>query len=138
MDLASTDPVLRALLVLPPDRASDVFTPPASGAYRVTLKPAGTLVVVPEATPDPGLGALRLRRADGVPLPLFTEVNGGYDLEFHEQPVVRLGTAIGPLPEGRIALEVLLGGVVIDRPVAEVRAGKNTPLTIALPLGPPR
>jgi hypothetical protein len=137
MEVASTDPIRRALLVLPPDRASDVFVPPASGTVRVTLKPAGTLVVVPEVTPDPGLGALRLRRVDGVPLPLL-RAGDEYDVDFLEQPEVKLGTVLGPLPEGRLSLEVLLGGVVIDRPVAEVRAGRHTPLVIPLPTGPSR
>ena len=139
MEVASTDPVRRAFLVLPPDRASDVFVPPASGTVRVTLKPAGMLVVVPEVLPDPALGALRLRRADGLPLPLLSVTSrGAYDLDFTERPEVKMGTILGPIPEGRVTLEVLLGGVVIDRPVAEVRAGRYTPLVIPLPTGPSR
>lgn len=141
LEVSCDVPVRRALLWLPPDRASDAFRIPASGEVRVTTRPAGTLVLVPEVLPDPALGVLRVRRTDGLTLPLPTDVDpknpaGGFEVERGEvAPVVRVGLRLGPIAEGRLDLEVLLGGVVVGRVTAEVRAGRNTPLAIPLPDG---
>jgi hypothetical protein len=86
-----------------------------------------------------------VRRADGLPLArpdpssLSAEADlERYDIVFEEQPTLTMGLVVGPLPEGRHPLEVLLGGSVVARPVAEVRAGKATPLAIPVRSGPER
>ena len=137
-DIDTDVPVRRALLWLAPDLASDPFTPASGGETTIAMRPAGMLVLVPEIEPDRSLGALRIRRADGLPLPVLAAAPEGRRGErrgiatVETAPLVVLGRVLGPVAEGRIELEVLLGGVVVGRIHADVRAGVNTPLAVPL------
>lgn len=145
LEVSGTPSVRRALVFVPPDRASEVFAMPARGNVPVRLLPAGHLVFVPELLPDPRLGAFQVRRADGLPLPRPEPQKASaeadperYQLQFDVLLPLTMGLVVGPVPEGPLPLEVLLGGTVIARPVATVRAGKHTPVSIPVRAGPER
>ena len=135
LDISLELEIRRGVLWLPPDRASLPIRTPRNGDVVVPMLPAGVLVLVPEAMPDPALGAFRVRRTDGVPLPVLREAATGSDppeIEAVVAPTIVLGMRLGPIPEGPLELEILLGGEVVGRLTAVVRAGKNTPLEIPL------
>jgi hypothetical protein len=99
---------------------------PGTEIVTVDLRPAGYLVVVPDALPPPGSGALTLRRAGGSPIPLVDlEADGSWELDSFATAVpVTAGVVVGPLPEGEHHFEALLGGVRVGEASATVRAGR--------------
>src|SRR5205085_4428323 len=80
--------------------------PPPRGEWRPVVEPGGYVVVVPDRTLDESLGALFVRRADGVPVLVGAHDD---DESVRTTPHARLETAVqagsvlGPLPAGDVA-----------------------------------
>ena len=135
--------VRRVLVLLPPERASRALDAGPGGTIDVPLHPAGFLALVPEALPDPALGPLQVRRRDGAPLPrVTTDARAPFtqSLSVDVAPVVSLAgtTFLGPLPQGEVELEVVLGTVVVARIAPSVRAGLRTAVSVPIAAPTPR
>ena len=118
-----------AMFLLPPDLVSDAMLLPPEGPAVVRLRRGGFLLVAPEFLPSSGLGALTLRRTDGLPVPRFSSESDSLE-GVHLEPVVVRGTLLGPFPEGTWAFEVRLGGVRLPDARATVEAGRIEVLRI--------
>jgi hypothetical protein len=117
------------LSLLPPALASDVVPATAPGPIRVTLRPAGLLLVATEEAYPAEWGRLRLRLPGKRPIPIAGRGGRGIE-EIRSEPVVETGTLVGPLPEGTWVFEVRLGGVRLPEATATVRAGRIEVLRI--------
>ena len=109
--------------VAPPDLVSDAVPAPATGPLRVSLRPGGLLLVAPEESYPPEFGRLRVRFADGRPIP-FQIGEGDRSITESGEATVSAGTLLGPFPEGRVTLQVRLGGVRLPDATATVKAGR--------------
>jgi len=119
-----------AAAVRPPYLASDFHPVPPSGPLRLPFRPAGLLAVVPLEVMPPEFGALRLRRADGRPIPVAEE--GGTETAGVQETVdVLPALLIGPFPEGPLVFEVRLGGLRLPDARAVVKAGRIEVLRIS-------
>jgi hypothetical protein len=109
--------------------------PPSTGDWRPTFERGGHVVVVADPTPDPSLGALLVRRTDGVPLLATVGTEGTAQPTWaaadqavtsrHEIAVLP-GTILGPFPPGDVAFEARLGSVPLPPATIRVRAGRVT------------
>jgi hypothetical protein len=109
--------------------------PPTSGTWRPPFERGGQVAVVVDPTPDPALGALLVRRSDGLPLlatmpsdgaPRPAGAGGDGAVEPRHEIAVVPGTILGPFPPGDVALEARLGAVPLAPATVRVRAGRVT------------
>lgn len=114
--------------------------PPSAGEWRPDVERGGYIAVVPDPNPEGGLGALAVRRADGLPLLSVggtrpsgrpePNVNDGAAPTAALTVGVRPGTMLGPFPPGEVVLEARLGAVPLPPTTLVVRAGRVTTWTL--------
>jgi hypothetical protein len=100
----------------------------------VRLVRGGYVVVHPDRIPDPALGALAIRRADGAPF--FQRIWDEGGARSRGDPVLEAtGTPdclLGPFPPGPLRLEVRLGQLRLPDVVVNVVAHRVSALSIPL------
>lgn len=114
--------------------------PPSAGDWRPEVERGGYIAVVPDPNPESGLGALAVRRADGLPLLSVggSRPSGRPEPNPNEGAAptaaftvgVRPGTMLGPFPPGEVVLEARLGAVPLPPTTLVVRAGRVTTWTL--------
>lgn len=107
--------------------AGPLRLPGGAEPVDVPFRLGGTLVLVPDGVAPRALGALTLRRKDGVPIPVRTNARSW---EFPRAAEIVPGVVLGPLPPGEVVFEARLGPARLGDVVAHVAAGRATVVTI--------
>jgi hypothetical protein len=115
------------LAVLGTDLVSEVVPLGETEGVNLRLRPAGLLLVAPDALLPEGAGRLTLRRADGG---LVLRIADGVLEDAEVELPVGAGTLLGPFPEGPVTFEVRVGGLRLPDATAVVKAGRIEPLRV--------